>query len=104
GTHYNDKVTWSAKSKPFNNYLARISYLFQEAQFVSDVLYYYGDKVPNFVEPKNTRFAVGSGYDYEVVNTEILLRDAAFEGGFITLPYGGRFKVLALGDIQNLDS
>ncbi len=104
GTHYNDKVTWSSKSKPFNDYLARISYIFQEAQFVSDVLYYLGDRVPNFVAPKNTRFSVGSGYEYEVVNTEILLSDVAFDNGFVTLPYGGRFNVLALGEIQNLDS
>lgn len=104
GTHYNDKVTWSAKSKPFNDYLARISHILQETQFVADVLYYYGDKVPNFVAPKNTRFAVGPGYEYEVVNTEILLRDVAFDGEFVTLPYGARFKVLALGEIQTLDS
>lgn len=104
GTHYNDKTTWWPKSKPFNDYLARISYILQETQFVADVLYYYGDRVPNFVEPRNTRFAVGSGYDYEVVNTEILLRDVTVGDGLVTMPYGARFKVLALGPIETMDS
>lgn len=104
GTHYNDRTTWWPKSKPFNDYLARISYILQETQFVADVLYYYGDRVPNFVVPRNTRFAVGSGYDYEVVNTEILLRDVTVDDGLVTMPYGARFKVLALGEIETLDS
>lgn len=104
GTHYNDRTTWWPKSKPFNDYLARISYIFQETQFVADVLYYYGDKVPNFVVPRDTRFAVGSGYDYEVVNTEILLRDVTVDDGLVTMPYGAQLRVLALGEIEDLDS
>lgn len=100
GTHYNDKTTWWPKSKPFNDYLARISYILQETQFVADVLYYCGDRIPNFVSPKNTRFAVGSGYDYEVINTEILLRDLTVKDGLLTLPYGACFKVLAIDEIQ----
>lgn len=103
GTHYNDKTTWWPKSKPFNDYLARISYLLQETDFVADVLYYYGDRVPNFVTPKNTRFAVGSGFDYEVINTEILLKDLSVKDGLFTLPYGAQFKVLAVGEIHGKD-
>ncbi|WP_138476688.1 glycosyl hydrolase [Dyadobacter bucti] len=100
GTHFNDKTTWWPKVKPFNDYLARVSYILQETDFVADVLYYYGDQVPNFVTPKNTRFAVGSGYDYEVINSEILIRDLTVKNGLLTLPYGAQFKVLALGPIS----
>jgi hypothetical protein len=100
GTHFNDKTTWWPKIKPFNDYLSRVSYILQETDFVADVLYYYGDKVPNFVTPKNTRFAVGSGYDYEIINTEILLRDLTVKNGLLTLPYGAQFKVLALDEIS----
>ncbi|MCE6991988.1 glycosyl hydrolase [Dyadobacter sp. CY323] len=100
GTHFNDKTTWWPKVKPFNDYLARVSYVLQETDFVADVLYYYGDKVPNFVTPKNTRFAVGSGYDYEIINTEILLRDLTVKNGLLTLPYGAQFRILALDEIS----
>lgn len=98
GTHYNDKRVWWPKIKPFNDYLARISYLWQEADFFADVLYYYGDQVPNFVAPKNTRFSVGTGYDYEVINTDILLRALTVEDGQLVLSNGARFKLLALGE------
>ena len=96
GTHYNDKRVWWPKIKPFNEYLARISSVMQQASFVADVLYYYGDQVPNFVAPKNSRFRVGPGYDYEVINTEMLLRDLTVKDGQLALPNGSRFKVLAL--------
>ena len=96
GTHYNDKRVWWPKIKPFNDYLARISFILQEADFSADVLHYYGDGVPNFVYPKNTQYKVGDGYDYEVINTEILLKDLTVKDGKLTLPGGGVFSVLAL--------
>lgn len=99
GTHYNDKVTWFGKSKPFNDYLARISYLLQETDFTADVLYYYGEPVPNFARPKNNPFFVGSGYDYEVIDTDKLIEELTFENGMLALPYGAQFKVLALGKL-----
>ncbi len=97
GTHYNDRNTWWPKIKPFNDYLSRISYILQNARFAADVLYYYGDDIPNLVPPKNTVFKVGNGYDYEVLNTEILLRDLRVENGEWVLPGVGRYKVLAIG-------
>jgi hypothetical protein len=96
GTHYNDKRVWWPKVKPFNDYLSRISFVLQEADFVADVLHYYGDKVPNFVYPKNTRFQVGPGYDYEVINTEILVNELTVQDGKLALPGGARFSVLYL--------
>lgn len=98
GTHYNDRTTWWPKIKPFNDYLGRISYILQKADFVADVLHYYGDNVPNLIPPKNTRFAVGPGYDYEVLNTEVLLRDLTVEKGEWVLPGIGRYKVLSIGN------
>jgi len=72
--------------------------VFQKTDFISDLLYYYGNKVPNFGTPKNSRFAVGSGYDYELINTEKLM-ELRVENGILTLPYGANLKVFALGDI-----
>ncbi len=103
GTHFNVKTTWWPKVKPFNDYMARVSYVLQETDFVADVLYYYGNKVPNFGTPKNARFAVGSGYDYEIINTEKLLNDVTVKDGLLTLPYGAQFKVLALDEIVGND-
>ncbi|WP_158552641.1 glycosyl hydrolase [Spirosoma telluris] len=98
GTHYNDRNTWWPKVKPFNDYLGRISYILQTTDFVADVLHYYGDNVPNLIPPKNTRFTVGPGYDYEVINTEVLLRDLTVDHGEWVLPGVGRYKVLSIGN------
>lgn len=104
GTHFNDKRVWWPKIKPFNDYLARISHVLQETDFVADVLYYYGDQVPNFVAPKNTRFRVGPGYDYEVINSDVLLRELTVREGKIILPSGARFSVLALDSASRVST
>lgn len=98
GTHFNDKQVWWPNIRPFTDYLGRVSHLLQKASFVSDVLYYYGEKVPNLIPPKNTRFVVGPGYDYEIVNTEILLKELTVENGDLVLPGVGRYKVLTIGN------
>ena len=103
GTHYNNKRAWYPMVRPFNDYLARISWILQEADFQADVLYYYGDRAPNYVRPKNTMFTAGDGYDYEVINTEILLRDLYVEDGLLKLPYGVSFKVLALPEEETMN-
>lgn len=95
GTHYNDKNIWFSKTKPFNDYLSRVSYILQETDFFADVLYYYGNRTPNFTGHKNSRFAVGAGYDYEVVNTEIFTK-LTVENKKIKLPSGAAFEILYL--------
>lgn len=96
GTHFNDKRVWWPKVKPFVDYHARISAVFQETSFFADVLWYYGDKVPNSATPKNTHFKVGPGYDYEVINTEILLNNLSVKNGKLVLSNGAEFSLLAL--------
>ena len=59
GTHFNRKITWWNRAKPFTDYLARCSHLLQQGLFVADVCYYNGDGAPNFVEPKTRRSVVG---------------------------------------------
>ena len=96
GTHMNTKRVWWSKINPFIDYLSRISYIFQEADFVADVVYYYGDRIPNSVTPKNTHFKVGPGYDYEVINTEVLLNKLTVKDGKLVLSNGAVFSILVL--------
>lgn len=98
GTHFNDKRVWWPKVKPFNDYLSRVSYVLQTTDFVSDVLYYYGEEIPNLVPPKNTRFIVGAGYDYEMINTEILINDLKVDKGDLVLHDKFRYRLLYLDD------
>ena len=75
GTHLNPNVTWWHDAAAFTGYLNRAQFLLQQGQPVSDVLYYYGDMVPNFVRLKKDDPArVLPGYDYDVTSTDALLR------------------------------
>src|SRR5690606_14090975 len=60
------------------------------------VLFYYGDTIPNYGGHKHGRFSAGAGYDYEIINTEILL-DLVVRNGNLVIPRtGASFKLLAL--------
>lgn len=96
GTHYNDKRVWWPKIRPFNEYLARVSYILQEADFKADFLYYYGDTIPNYGGHKHGRFSPGAGYDIELVNSEILLGLEVNNGEIVNPKNGASFRVLAL--------
>ncbi|MBK8884219.1 MAG: hypothetical protein IPN67_18210 [Bacteroidales bacterium] len=96
GTHFNDKRVWWPMVNPFIDYLSRISSIAREAGFFADVLYYYGDIIPKSVTPKNTSFTAGSGYDYEVINTDVLLNKVSVKDGKLILPWGAEFSILVL--------
>ena len=74
GTYLNTKVTWWQEAGAFTAYLNRGQFMMQQGEPVADVLYYYGDQVPNFVRLKSDDPAgVLPGYDYDVTDTEALL-------------------------------
>ena len=99
GTHLNSKVTWWGKSAPFFSYIDRCQFLLQQGNFVADVLYYYGDHVPNFSQLKKSDPAkIQPGYDYDVITAEALIERASVRDGTIVLPDGMNYRVLVLPD------
>ena len=99
GTHLNPKVTWWEKSAPFLSYIDRCQFLLQQGNFHADVLYYYGDHVPNFTQYKATDPAhCEPGYDYDVITAEALIERATVKDGKIFLPDGINYRVLVLPD------
>lgn len=120
GEHVNVNTTWWPQSAPFFAYLARSSYLLQQGLPVADACLYYGDDAPNLVAtrrigPKPQRLdgdscahcgrpnpapaiELGNGYDYDVVNSDVLLTRMKVENGRLTLPDGMSYAVLVLPD------
>ncbi len=98
GTHLNPNVPWWPMARPFLDYLARASFLLRQGRFVADVLYYYGDGGFRFVPPKHINPSLGFGYDYDVANSDVLLRHTRVEDGRIVLNSGMRYEVLVLPD------
>lgn len=98
GTHINPQVTWWDYSDAFFKYIARCQYLLQKGKFTADVLYYYGDHVPNVARLKEDDPAkVLPGFDYDLTNEEILLQ-LKVEDGQIVVPGGLRYRLLVLPD------
>lgn len=104
GTHMNPKVTWWEKSKPFLSYLNRCQTLLQQGKPMADVLYYYGDHVPNFAQLKSSDPAhILPGYDYDVITAEALTERAqAGPDGKIVLTDGMSYRVLVLPENRPL--
>ena len=97
GTHLNPKVTWWEKSAPFFSYIDRCQFMLQQGHFAADVLFYYGDHVPNFAQLKKSDPAhIQPGYDYDVITEEALIERARVKDGKIFLPDGINYRVLVL--------
>jgi len=97
GTYLNTKVTWWQEAGAFTAYLNRSQFMMQQGLPVSDVLYYYGDQVPNFVRLKSDDPAgVLPGYDYDVTDTEALLQRMVVDTNGLRTPEGIRYRMLVL--------
>jgi hypothetical protein len=103
GTHLNPQVTWWAQADAFLLYLNRSQFLMQQGHAVSDVLYYYGDQVPNFVRLKSDDPAHAlPGFDYDVTDEDALLHSLRFSHGTVTTPAGNRYAAIVLPRTRNL--
>ena len=97
GTHLNPNVTWWRVAGQFTLYLNRAQFLLQQGLPVADVLYYYGDNVPNFVRLKRDDPAhVLPGFDYDVTSTDGLLHRISVTSGILQTAGGIRYRALAL--------
>ncbi len=108
GFDMNPGTTWWEKSKPFTDYLSRCSYLLQQGLFVGDVCYYYGDQAPNFfplfhdVREKPSLKGLGSGYDFDVVNSDVILNRMSVKDGRLVLPDGMSYAIMQLPEQEHM--
>src|SRR5262245_65483375 len=75
GTPFNPNVTWWEMAGEVIKYFNRVQFIAQQGKFVADVLYYYGDHVPNIARLKEDDPARAlPGYDYDIINEDVLMR------------------------------
>jgi len=118
GEHFNVNSTWWPKAAPMLSYFSRCCYLMQQGLPVADVCFYYGDDAPNLVAtrrigPDSKRLdgptcahcgrpnpapadALGTGYDYDVINSDVIQNRMEFKDGRLTLPHGVSYSVIVL--------
>ena len=104
GTHMNPRITWWPQSVAFFQYLNRSQFLLQQGHSVDDVLYFYGDEVPNFVRLKQDDPArILPGYDYDVTGRDALLHSLSVRNGVLSTPAGNPYRVLVMPIGRHLD-
>jgi len=97
GQNYTRNITWAEQAVAWNRYLARSSYLLQQGLFVGDLAYYYGEGAPITVPFwKQIHPAPPAGYNYDWVNTEVLLTRMSVQDGRLVLPDGMSYRALVL--------
>ena len=100
GFNFNRNNTWFEQSSPYLTYVARAQSLLQNGQAVKDILYVYGENVPNenqsdhVISPQSP-----AGYDFDKVGYQVL-KLAKVRKDKITFPSGMCYRLLVLTEAQ----
>ena len=90
------------------DYMARCNYLLAQGKFVGDVAYYYGDGAPKFFPtlqgaPGRPMIeGLNAGYDFDVVNTDVIINRMDVQDGKIVFPDGLSHNLLVLPNIPDI--
>jgi hypothetical protein len=101
GTNFERTNTWWEPASAWMSYLSRCQYLLQQGRFAADVCYYYGEGAPVDVKTAQLTPKLPPGFDFDVCNTEILLRMSVRDGQ-VVLPSGMSYRVLVLPDADRM--
>ncbi len=94
GTEFHRTNTWFSHIDLFIDYVKRCNYMLRQGLNIADVAYYIGEDAPKmtgFQDP-----VLPSGYQFDYINAEVIVRDATVKDGMITLPHGTTYRVLVL--------
>ncbi len=99
GTHINRNITWADEAGSFMSYVSRVAYMLQQGRFVADIAYLLPEGAPATMPfwGKGLRPELPKGYDYDFVNTDLLLHSMTVGAdGRVMLPSGMSYRVLVL--------
>jgi hypothetical protein len=98
GQHWDPNITWWEQSGAFFDYLARCQFMLQQGLFVADSCVFLGEEPPVIAPPKvaDPEIGLGSGYDADFVNADVLVNRMSVRGGRLVLPDGMSYRLLAL--------
>jgi hypothetical protein len=105
GTHINRNITWAELAKPFMTYVARVSYMLQQGRPTADIAYLLPEGAPSTMPfwGDGLQPAPPPGYDYDTINTDILLNHTSVTAdghlhvdGSSQMPEGMNYRVLIL--------
>ncbi len=102
GSHIDGTQTWWRNGgKAWMQYLARGQFLLRQGVPVADVLYFVGEASPHGT-PAKISPALPLGTNFDHCDREVLLNRISVKDGRLTLPEGTSYRVLMLGNSENL--
>ena len=105
GTHINRNITWADEAAPVMTYFARVSYMLQQGTPVADLAYLLPEGAPSTMPFWGAGLvpAPPAGYDYDYLNTDILLHHTSVTAdgrihvdGSSLMPDGMTYRILVL--------
>ena len=94
GTAFNRHNTWFEQSRAFIDYIRRCSVLLKVGLPVADVAYYIGENAPTMQGTRDP--ALPDGYDFDYINSDVLINRASVKDGRIVVKHGPSYSVLVL--------
>jgi len=94
GTDFNRHTTWFEQGKIFIDYLRRSSVLLKSGRPFADVAYYIGENAPVMTGPMDPMLP--PGYDFDFINSDVLMHRAKVVDGRIVVENGPSYAVLVL--------
>lgn len=84
---FNRNFSWWPLADGFLGYMGRCQYLLQQGDFVADALYFVGEGATRYVPGREfLRPSLPQGYDYDGINSEVLLSRLSVQDGMLHLP------------------
>ncbi|QJW89833.1 glycosyl hydrolase family 43 [Spirosoma taeanense] len=104
GIHFDRTNTWWKPGKAWISYLSRCQSLLQQGLFVADLAYFTGEEGNAYAKagPEELTPIPPTGYDYDLINGETILKRATVANNQLTLPDGLRYRVLLLQNTKSL--
>jgi hypothetical protein len=98
GTHINRNITWAEQARPFMDYIARVSYMLQQGKPVADIAYLLPEGSPSTMPfwGSGLQPTPPAGFDYDYLNTDLLLHHTHVASGKLMLDSGAEYRVLVL--------
>ncbi|MDR1865761.1 MAG: glycoside hydrolase family 2 [Bacteroidales bacterium] len=100
GTEFNRTNTWFSHIDLFIDYVKRCNYMLRQGLNIADVAYFIGEDVPKMTGIQDPELP--SGYQFDYINAEVIIRDASVKNGLLTLPHGTSYRVLVLPKLETM--
>lgn len=100
GNEFNRYNTWYPYLDLFTDYLKRCNLMLQQGLYVADVCYFIGEDTPKMTGITDP--TLPSGYQFDYINAEVIMRDMKVRNGRLVLPHGTSYGIMVLPPLQTM--